>query len=54
MAVNEPAIILAMVGAPITTLALLGFLGAPLHRGITLALLILFGNTTSFYCFSSL
>lgn len=50
---NEP-VILAVVGAPIAVLALLGFLGAAFVRGITLALLsILLQDATSFHCISS-
>jgi hypothetical protein len=53
VAMNEP-VILAMVGAPITILAFLSFLGAAFLRGISLALLILLWDTTSFHCFCSL
>jgi hypothetical protein len=42
-----------MVGAPITILAFLGFLGAAFLRGIALALLILLRDTATFHCFSS-
>jgi hypothetical protein len=53
MAVDE-SVLFAMVSAPITILALLGFLGAALLlRGIALALLILLQDATSLHCFSS-
>jgi hypothetical protein len=52
MAVDK-SILFAMVGAPITILAFLGFLGAAFLRGIALALLILLQDTTTLYCFSS-
>jgi hypothetical protein len=53
MAMDEP-VVLAMVGTPVTILAFLGFLGAAFLRGVALALLILLGDTTSFYCLCSL
>jgi hypothetical protein len=52
MAVDE-SVLLAMISAPITILAFLGFLGAALLRGIALALLILLWDTATLYCFSS-
>jgi hypothetical protein len=52
MAMDKP-ILFAMVGAPITIYAFLGFLGAAFLRGIALALLILLWDMTTFYCFSS-
>jgi hypothetical protein len=54
VAMDEPVVLLAMVGAPVAILAFHGFLGAAFLGGVALALLILLGDTASFYCLCSL